>query len=123
MQTDGIPDDMKALIRSSVSVAERVARTVGTAHTTWTAVAYRLVLEAILRDWSDNATSQLVDEDISNLEALVGVAAETADQAGSIDRDATFEIVLRGLLTDWVENWGDDNAATESDAEEDDAEA
>jgi hypothetical protein len=123
MQTDGIPDDMKALVRSSVSVAERVARTVGGTHATWTPVAYRLVLAAILRDWSDNGTSQLVDEDVTNLEALVAEAANAAEEGGSIDRDATFEIVLQGLLVDWVENWSDDAAAAAEDDDDEGAEA
>lgn len=120
MQTDGIPDDMKALVQSSVSVAERVARSLGAIRPTWTPIAYRLVLTAILRDWSDNGTAHLVDEDITNLEALVDVAATTAEQAGSIDKDATFEIVLQGLLVDWVENWSD--GAIDDDEEEEEPE-
>jgi hypothetical protein len=115
MQTDGIPEDMKTLVRSSVTAAEGVARSLGPARTTWTPIAYRLVLAAILRDWSDNGTGQLVEEYLANLKALVGVAATTSEEVGTLDRDATFELVLQGLLADWVDNWGSEGPADEED--------
>ena len=105
-QMDDIPSDIKSFLSASVAAAARVAQSLpATGPQAWRATTYRLVLGAILRDWSENGTAELVDEDVQNLTSFVELASATASQPDLPDQDVTFEVILNGLLDDWVENW------------------
>jgi hypothetical protein len=120
MQIDRIPDETRALLVGSVAIANRVSQSLPTASPdAWRGSAYRLVLAAILRDWSENDTAELEEEDVTNLSAFVELASSTARQAGMADHDVTFEVVLEALLDDWVENWGESLADEEDEGDED----
>ena len=122
MQIDGIPDETRALLAGSVAIANRVSQSLpATSSDAWRQITYRLVLTAILRDWSENDTTELEEEDVTNLSAFAELASSTARQAGMADHDATFEVVLKALLDDWVENWGE-SLGDEDDDDEDDEE-
>jgi hypothetical protein len=122
MQIDGIPDETRALLGGSVAIANRVSQSLSSASPdAWRRTTYRLVLAAILRDWSENDTDELEEEDVTNLSAFAELAASTARQAGMADHDVTFEVVLKALLDDWVENWGE-SLGEEEDEDEDEEE-
>ncbi|MFZ0218148.1 MAG: hypothetical protein WAM30_19610 [Candidatus Dormiibacterota bacterium] len=71
----------------------------------WRALGHSELVGAILRDWSKNSTTELVDEDTTNLTGFARIAAEAGLRAPDGLGDATFTAVLRGLLDDWVANW------------------
>jgi hypothetical protein len=80
----------------------------------WRGPTYRAVLTAVIRDRIENETGDLEDGDAASLSDFVRAAAEAASSAPMEHRDDAYEIVLNGLLQDWVENWN------ESDDEDDD---
>jgi hypothetical protein len=80
----------------------------------WRAPTYRAVLAAVIRDRIENETGDLEDGDVSSLEDFVRAAAAAAGAAPPEFRDDAYEVVLEGLLLDWVENWN------ETDDDEDD---
>ena len=83
----------------------------------WRTPTYRSVLTAAIRDRIENETGDLEDGDIESLSDFVRAAALAAQAAPAEHRDAAFEVVLDGLLQDWVENW---NESEEEDDEDDD---
>jgi hypothetical protein len=83
----------------------------------WRAPTYRSVLTAAIRDRIENETGDLEDGDIESLSDFVRAAAVAAQAAPMEHRDDAYEIVLDGLLQDWVENW---NEPEEDDDDEDD---
>lgn len=120
-QMDDVPSDIKTFLSASVAAAGRVAKSLPpTTPDAWRATTYRLVLGAILRDWSENGTAELVDEDVQNLTSFVELASATASQPDLPDQDVTFEVILNGLLDDWVENWF--GSGEEEDREEEEEE-
>lgn len=80
----------------------------------WRAPTYRAVLAAVIHDRVENDTGDLEDGDVASLEDFVRAAAAAAEAAPLEHRDDAYEVVLEGLLMDWVENWN------ESDDDEDD---
>ena len=80
---------------------------------TWRDIAYKEMIEAVLRDWTTNGTKELVDEDTSNLTGFLKVAVSAAGRAKPELTDVAFQGVLRGLLDDWVANWGGDGESDE----------
>jgi hypothetical protein len=118
MQTDSIPNEVRVFLAQSAETAARLSQLLPAgAPSAWSRIAYRHLLTAILRDWSENGTSELEDEDIQNLTSFVHLAAQTASQPLP-DQEATFEVVLKSLLEDWVDNWFTD-AGEEEEGEED----
>ncbi|MDR0360002.1 MAG: hypothetical protein LBJ87_11160 [bacterium] len=79
----------------------------------WRDIAYKEMIGAVLRDWTANGTKELVDEDTSNLTGFLRVAVSAAGRAKPELTDAAFQVVLRGLLDDWVANWGGDGESDE----------
>ena len=73
----------------------------------WRRLAFRAVLSAVVRDRVQNDTGDLEEGDESVLAGFVGDAAAAASVAPLEHRDDAFEIVLQGLLQDWVDNWGE----------------
>lgn len=119
MQTDGIPNEVRAFLAHSAETAARLSRLLpATAPPAWQSIAYRHVLAAILRDWSENGTAELEEEDIQNLTSFVQLAASTATQPGLPDQDTTFEVILTALLNDWVDNWFEDLEVEDGDEDE-----
>jgi hypothetical protein len=84
----------------------------------WRRTAYRAVLAAVLRDWTENGTATLDPQDTANLHGFVRDAAEAALDAPQDDRDDAFEIVLGALLDDWILNWNTDEGYDEEEEEE-----
>ena len=119
MQTNGIPNEVRAFLAHSAETAARLSRLLpATAPPSWQNIAYRHILAAILRDWSENGTTDLEEEDIHNLTTFVDLAASTATQPGLPDQETTFDVILKALLNDWVDNWFEDMAAEEGDEDE-----
>ena len=73
----------------------------------WRGPTYRAVLAAIIRDRVENGTGELEDGDVSSLEEFVRAAAAAASAAPQEHRDDAYEVVLQGLLEDWVDNWNE----------------
>jgi hypothetical protein len=82
----------------------------------WRAPTYRSVLTAAIRDRIENETGELEDGDVESLSEFVRAAALAAESAPMEHRDIAYEVVLDGLLQDWVENWNE----PEDEADEDD---
>ena len=80
----------------------------------WREIAYREMIGAVLRDWTANGTRELVEEDTSNLTGFLKVAVTAAGRAKPELTDTAFQGVLRGLLDDWVANWGGDGESDDS---------
>ncbi|HYW24749.1 MAG TPA: hypothetical protein VE953_11345 [Terriglobales bacterium] len=75
--------------------------------TAWRGPTYRAVLTAVIRDRIENETGDLEDGDAASLSDFVRAAAAAAAAAPAEHRDDAYEIVLDGLLQDWVENWNE----------------
>jgi hypothetical protein len=75
--------------------------------TAWRGPTYRAVLTATIRDRIENETGDLEDGDVASLADFVRAAAAAAGAAPAEHRDDAYEIVLDGLLEDWVENWNE----------------
>jgi len=82
----------------------------------WRGPTYRALLTAVIRDRIENQTGDLEDGDAASLSDFVRAAAEAALAAPTEHRDDAYEIVLNGLLQDWVENW---NESDDEDEDED----
>jgi hypothetical protein len=121
MQTEGIPNEVRALLVQSAETAASLARLLPeTAPASWGKIAYRDILSAVLHDWSENGTPELEEEDVRNLTSFVHLASDIASRSDLPDQDVTFEVVLKALLDDWVENWlGDVEEEGEVEDEED----
>jgi hypothetical protein len=83
----------------------------------WRGPTYRAVLTAVIRDRIENETGDLEDGDISSLSEFVRAAATAAAAAPAEHRDDAFEIVLDGLLQDWIENWNEPDDGDDEDDE------
>jgi hypothetical protein len=101
-----------------VELAGRVVDTLPAGSpTSWRSVTYRAVLTAMVRDRVENETGDLEDGDAGSLTEFVEAAAAAASKAPAEHRDDAYEIVLQGLLEDWVDNW---NEPEEDDDDDDD---
>jgi len=97
-----------------VALAGRVADAVPPGSpTAWRGPAYRAVLNAVIRDRIENDTGDLEDGDVASLTDFVRAAAASAAAAPMEHRDDAFEIVLDGLLQDWVDNWNEPEDETD----------
>ena len=81
----------------------------------WRGTTYRAVLTAVIRDRIENETGDLEDGDVASLSDFVRAAAAAAAAAPLEHRDDAYEIVLDGLLQDWVENWNEPDGDVEDD--------
>src|SRR5437879_6481395 len=98
-------EDIDAL-RCAVRIASNVVtRLPALAPPGWREAAYELVLSGVLEDWVENGTTDLDDEDESDLGSLVRLAADLGMGADVGLRDITFHTLLRNAMSDWVENW------------------
>jgi hypothetical protein len=103
---------------SAVALAGRIVDALPAGSpTAWRGATYRSVLTAVIRDRIENETGELEDGDVASLSDFVRAAAEAAAAAPLEHRDDAYEIVLDGLLQDWVENW---NESDDDDDEDDD---
>lgn len=103
---DNIPDeDIRTVERISNVATYCADKLPSSAPSAWQAVAYEAILEACLRDWVDAGTEFLESDDADNLASIVAAAAETALQQRADLRDIAFRTILRGWLSDWVQNW------------------
>jgi hypothetical protein len=117
-QQPSLPDEILQSIESAVKAADLAANSLPSdAPSGWRPVAYRHVLAAILRDRAVNNTeARITEEDAGYLRAMAVMAADTAVRPGTPEPDATFEVVLDGLLEDWIQNWlGDAEAEDDED--------
>jgi hypothetical protein len=71
----------------------------------WRGITYRAVLGAVVRDRVENGTDDLEEGDVTSLSDFVRSAAAAASNAPAEHRDDAFDIVLQGMLADWVDNW------------------
>jgi hypothetical protein len=79
------------------------------------------VLAAVITDRVENDTGDLEDGDETSLADFVRAAAETASTAEPEHRDDAYEIVLQGLLQDWVDNWNESDPDLDDEEDDDDA--
>jgi hypothetical protein len=101
---------------SAVALAGRIVDTLPPGSpTSWRGATYRSVLTAIIRDRIENETGDLEDGDVASLSDFVRAAAEAASAAPLEHRDDAYEIVLDGLLQDWVENWNESDDDDDAD--------
>lgn len=110
------PDDPAYLI-NTLAIADQVTSAVPAGMPlSWRRTTYRTVLSAILHDAVEHSTQALEPDDLENLSRFVRNAAKAAAAVGLEFRDDAYEIVLRALLEDWVDNWslsGDDAGQAE----------
>ena len=93
-------------LRKTVAAVTRIAGTVpGLAPSEWGRVAYRVVLAGVLRDWVENGTDGLTEQDERDLTDLVRLSATIALDADYSRRDDTFTTVVAAMIDDWVRNW------------------
>ena len=83
----------------------------------WRAPTYRSVLTAAIRDRIENETGELEAGDLESLSDFVRAAAKAAESAPMEHRDTAYEVVLDGLLQDWVENWNEPEDEDDEDDE------
>jgi hypothetical protein len=106
-------------LSSHVRIAGRVADALPPGSpATWRRLTYRTVLSAVVRDRVENDTGDLEDGDETSLTDFVRAAAEAASVAEQEHRDDAYEIVLQGLLQDWVDNWNESDLEEEEDEED-----
>lgn len=99
------PDDPGYLI-STLAIADQVTRAVPPGMPlSWRRTTYRAVLSAILHDAVEHSTQALEPDDVENLSRFVRHSATAVAGVGLEYRDDAYEIVLRALLEDWVDNW------------------
>lgn len=120
-QQTTLPEDVQQFIESAIRAADWAANQLpGQAPESWRAIAYRRVLEAILRDRAvNNSEGEITEEDAGYLREMAASAATAAAAPGTRDPEVTFEVVLQGLLEDWIRNWF---GAGDEDGEEDELE-
>jgi hypothetical protein len=107
-----VPKDVPDYVTATVESVRKVARSLpASAPTSWQDVAYRTILAGVLRDHADNGATLLEDQDFHDLRDLMLLAADTAQSTDSGLRDQTFELVLTGLVDDWVKNWNVDDSS------------
>jgi hypothetical protein len=104
-----VPVEDVAIIVDATHIAQAVTMTLpeGTPNG-WARATYEAVLNAILRDWVRNRTSDLEDSDEQDLANMVRAAYDIANDQPEELSDITFNAVLRGLMDDWVENWNEE---------------
>jgi hypothetical protein len=114
-QQPTLPEDVQQFIESAIRAADWSANQLPEqAPEGWRSIAYRRVLEAILRDRAvNNSEGEITEEDAAYLREMSAIAARAASNPGTRDPEVTFEVVLQGLLEDWIRNWfgagGDDD--------------
>lgn len=105
---------LEGRVTQAMTTADEVLNTLPTGSPpAWRDIAYKEMIEAVLRDWTTNGTKELVEEDTSNLTGFLKVAVSAAGRAKPELTDVAFQGVLRGLLDDWVTNWGGDGESDE----------
>ncbi|MBO0691020.1 MAG: hypothetical protein J2P40_15810 [Candidatus Dormibacteraeota bacterium] len=120
MDTDPSPHSETAEYLAEVVAAagEAAEQLPSAAPAGWRRTAYRAVLAAILRDWTENGTASLDPQDTANMHGFVRDAAEAALGAPEADRDDAFEVVLGALLDDWILNWNSEEGYDDEEDEE-----
>jgi hypothetical protein len=104
-----------------VALAGRIVDTLpADAPPAWRGPTYRAVLTAVIRDRIENETGDLEDGDVSSLSEFVQAAATAATAAPEEHRDDAYEIVLDGLLQDWIENWNEPEGDDDDEEDHDD---
>ena len=102
------PETRPYLVATSAAVARIVGGLPGQAPSEWSRVAYRTVLAGVLRDWVENGTEGLTDQDERDLGDLARLAAGVALDADYSRRDDAFAVLIGALVDDWVRNWNVD---------------
>lgn len=101
-----VPADVPAYLTATIDGVRKAAASMpASAPSGWPAVAYRVILTGVLRDHADNGAALLEDQDFHDLRDLMRLALDSAAAVDTSLRDQTFEIVLTGLIDDWVQNW------------------
>ena len=120
-QQPTLPEDVQQFIESAIRAADWAANQLPEqTPESWRPIAYRRVLEAILRDRAvNNSEGEITEEDAGYLREMAAAAATAATNPGTRDPEVTFEVILQGLLEDWIRNWF---GAGDADDEDDDAE-
>ncbi len=104
-----VPDeDVQAVTAATQAAARVAARLPTTAPGMWREVAFELVLDGILRDWVDNGTNELGEEDEADLANLLRLAADLALQQSGAGQDVAFRTIGRNVMQDWADNWNAD---------------
>ncbi len=107
-----VPADVFGYITATIDGVRKIAVSLpASAPSAWQSVAYRVILAGVLRDHADNGAALLGDQDFHDLRDLMRLAADAAEAVDSSLRDQTFEVVLGGLIDDWVQNWNTDGTA------------
>jgi hypothetical protein len=107
-----VPAGVPAYVAATVDGVRKIAVSLpADAPSAWQSVAYRVILTGVLRDHADNGAALLDDQDFHDLRDLMRLAADSAEAVDGSLRDQTFEVVLAGLIDDWVQNWNTDGTA------------
>jgi hypothetical protein len=110
-----VPADVPDYLSATVDHIRGIADSLPTsAPSAWRANAYRIILAGVLRDHADNGAALLADQDLHDLRDLMRLAVDTAEAVEAGLRDQTFELVLDGLVDDWVQNWNADDSGSHS---------
>jgi hypothetical protein len=110
-----VPAEVPAYLTATIEGVRKVAVSLpASAPSGWQSVAYRLILSGVLRDHADNGAALLEDQDFHDLRDLMRLAFDSAEAVDASLRDQTFELVLTGLVDDWVQNWNAADSAPKS---------
>lgn len=101
-----VPDEDVEIVGRLANVAADVSQRMPiSAPSSWGIVTYEHVLEALLKDWVENGTDDLDDEDAEDLTNIVRASVEIALAQDPAHQDVAYRTILRGWLLDWVQNW------------------
>ena len=101
-----VPEEDVAAIQEAVRIAASISgRIPASAPEDWRTEGYEILVNGILNDWVINGTTELSEEDESDLSSLTALAVDTALKQREELRDTTFRIVLENVMHDWSQNW------------------
>jgi hypothetical protein len=104
-----VPDERIKLTESAVDISHKViALLPETTPPDWLGYAFEQTLNAILEDSIENGTDTLDEDDIQDLYNLNKLAMNVSIRFGTEYQDVSYRVILKNLLHDWVENWGDE---------------
>jgi hypothetical protein len=100
-----VPDEDVKIVERATGIAAQVVQSLpsGGPHG-WVPTAYEAVLDAILRDWVENGTDDLDDDDADDMAQIVRASAEIALRQEPALQDVTFRTVVKQWMADWVAN-------------------
>jgi len=101
-----VPDEDVEAVRRMADLASSVVDALPKgAPSSWVAVTYETVLDAVMENWVESVGEELESEDAEDIENIVRAAADVALQQQPSFQDTAYRIILKRWLEDWVTNW------------------